>query len=112
MLVENLSLAASCCSNLMLSGCAAFRINFDDSGEAEDVESMAIADIKCTRSVAVHHNEDSVAANLNLILIEEHGQALDDESLVSGVLSGLNKYYSLEDTTMRFHGWLCHDGAV
>jgi len=104
--VINLSLAASACSTLISTGCVALRIVFNDSGEADDIESVDIASCKYTRSFVVHHNEETVAALLKIILVEVQGQPSDDHTLVDGILDGLTRHYNLEDTTMRFHGWL------
>jgi len=110
-LIENLALAASFCSSLIATGCVAMRVSFDSSGEDDDVEIIGIPSCLCTLPLAVHHNEDTVANNLKLILVEIHGQPAASEFLCNAVFRGLNSRFGLEEA-MRLGGWLNNEETI
>jgi len=101
-------------SSLILSGCVAMKIVFDETGTDEnvEVELIEITSCKCNCPLGVHHNEDTVAAKLMLILIELQGVPANDSFLIDAIFHGLNCHYDLLDGCMRLDGWLSHDGST
>lgn len=111
--IEDLALASSLCSSLILTGCIAMRITFEGHGDDEDME-VELTDIPsclCNLALAVHHNEETDAANLRMILIEVQDNPDDTTYLSDAIFQGLNIHYNLENRK-RLGGWLSQDQTI
>jgi len=108
--VVNLAIAASLCNSLITMGCVAMRVTFDETGSDEhmDVVLINVNSCQCNFPLAVHHNEDTVASELKLLLLEVCGEPAHQSFLSDAIFQGLNSHYALDESngSMRLHGWM------
>jgi len=89
------------------------KISVSTDVEDYDVELIDVQTCRCDLPLATHHNEDTVAHNLIIILIEVEVLPLEPYLLSDAVFEGLNSHYGLVDSgCMRLHGWINEEGSV